>query len=321
MLNKNVLILGVTGQDGSYLSKLLIDKGYSVFGTTRNSFNADISNLQKLGIAEKVNLISSSLKDLKNLISILEEINPAKIFHLAGQTSVGLSFELPIEAIESITLSTLNILEAVKNFNPKIKLFIPCSSECFGNTNYNNPADENYPFKPCSPYAIAKSSVYWLANYYRKSHGIFVTICFLSNHESPLRGENFVTSKIVKGIKGIIENNDKKIQLGNIDIVRDWGWAPSYVEAIYKAINIEYPDDFFISTGKSHSLRELISIAFKLSNLGDYNQYIETNNNEIRPIEIRESFLDPSKAKRVLNWENSLSIEQIIFNLINNKLY
>ena len=182
----NVLILGVTGQDGSYLSKFLLNLGFNVFGTTRDVLSANTKNLKRLGISEDVKLLSASITDFRSLILTLEKSQPIMVFHMAGQTSVGLSFQLPFEAIESISISTLNLLEAIKFFNPKIKLFLPCSSDCFGNTSQKKPADETSPHNPCSPYAVAKSSSYWLANSYRESYGMFISVGFLSNHESPL---------------------------------------------------------------------------------------------------------------------------------------
>ena len=321
MSSKNVLILGVTGQDGSYLSKLLIDKGYRVFGTTRDIFGANTDNLKKLGIEKKINLISTTINDFKSLITILEKIDPKMIFHLAGQSSVGLSFQLPFEALESISISTLTLLETVRFFNPKIRIFLPCSSDCFGDISIDHPADEESQHNPGSPYAIAKSASYWLAKTYRKSYGMFISIGILSNHESPLRGKHFVTSKILREIKRIKNKEVSELYLGNLNIVRDWGWAPSYVEGIFKIINHQFPDDFIICTGKSFSLNYFIKKLFEFSGLDDYKKFIKKNDSELRPNEITTSYLNPSKAKKILNWSNDIDFDTMVYKLLNEELY
>jgi len=321
MDNKVALIIGITGQDGSYLAKLLINKGYKVFGTTRDTFTANTSNLRMLSIDNKVKLISTSINDFRSLIFTLEKTNPSIIFHLAGQTSVGLSFQLPFEAVESISISTLNLLETVRFFNKKIKIFIPCSSDCFGNTDQNNPAKENTPHNPMSPYAVAKSSSYWLAKTYRNSYDMFISVGFLSNHESPLRGKHFVTSKLFRGIEEIKSKKISKLFFGDLSIIRDWGWAPSYVKAIYKMITKDKPDDYIIASGNSYSLREVVDKAFVIAGLGDSSRYIKFVDNEIRPNEIKSSYLNPEKANNLLKWDNELTIDSMILKLINRDLY
>ena len=315
------LILGITGQDGSYLAKKLIDEGFLVFGTTRDIITANKENLEKLDISDKVNIITTCLTDFRSLLYTLEKTNPDYIFHLAGQSSVGLSFSLPCEAIDSILLSTLNLLECVKYFNKNIKLFIPCSSDCFGSSSFQNPSNEASPHKPKSPYAIAKSSSYWLAMNYKDSYGMFISVGFLSNHESPLRGKHFVTSKIFEGIRKIRNKEINTLKFGNLDVYRDWGWAPSYVNAIYKMTIAENPDNYVIATGLSYSLRDIINKAFLFSGLGDASNYIKYNTNELRPNEIKYSYLDPSKANQKLNWDNTISIDTMIKKLINQELY
>ena len=212
MGNPRALIIGITGQDGSYLANLLLQKGYEVYGTSRDPLNTNKSNLERLGIKEKITLLTTSINDFRSLISSLEHSNPSLVFHLAGQTSVGLSFKLPFEALDSIAISTLNLLEAVKFFNKTIRIFIPCSSECFGSTTESNPGLEHSPHNPISPYGIAKSSSYYLARNYRDSYGMFVCVGFLSNHESPLRGCHFVTSKLINSIDKIKNNEIKNIK-------------------------------------------------------------------------------------------------------------
>ena len=318
---KIALIFGITGQDGSYLGKLLLDKGFKVFGTSRDATSANISNLVKLGIDKDIEIITTCLTDFRSILFTLEKTKPDYAFHLAGQSSVGLSFSLPFEAIDSILVSTLNIIESIRFFNKKIKIFIPCSSDCFGSSSENNRANENTVHMPKSPYAVAKSSCYWLAMTYKNSYGMFISVGFLSNHESPLRGKHFVTSKIFNGIKEIKKNKIKKLSMGNLNICRDWGWAPSYVEAIYKMMMLKEPNNFVIATGKTSSLRDIVYKAFQISGLGNASQFLIENKSEFRPNEIISSYLDPSKAKEKLNWEHSINLDQIIEKLINEELF
>lgn len=321
MSKPRALIIGITGQDGSYLASYLLKEGYKVFGTTRDIYTANTNNLKLLKIENKIELLSTSINDFRSLVFTLEKSNPDKIFHLAGQSSVGLSFQLPFEAVESISTSTLNLFETVRFFNKKIKIFIPCSSDCFGCISKDKPADENTSHNPMSPYAVAKSSSYWLAKTYRNSYDMFICVGFLSNHESPLRGKHFVTSKLFQSINKIKTKQISEIRFGDLSIIRDWGWAPSYVEAIFKMINLEKPDDFIIASGSSYSLREFVDKAFILSDLGSSEKYIKFQNSELRPNEIKSSYLNPIKASKVLGWENKFSLDQIITKLLNGHLY
>ena len=322
MINQKIaLIFGITGQDGSYLGKLLLDKGFKVYGTSRDATSANISNLVRLGIDNDIEVITTCLTDFRSILFTLEKTKPDYVFHLAGQSSVGLSFSLPFEAIDSILVSTLNIIESIRFFNKKIKIFIPCSSDCFGTSSKDNRSDENTVHMPRSPYAVAKSSCYWLAMMYKNSYGMFISVGFLSNHESPLRGKHFVTSKIVNGIKAIKKNEIKRLSMGNLNICRDWGWAPSYVEAIYKMMILKEPDNFIIATGRTSSLRDILEKAFQISGLGDASNFLIENKSEFRPNEIISSYLDPSKAKEKLNWEHSINLDEIIEKLINEELF
>ena len=321
MNSPTALIFGITGQDGAYLSKILLENGYKVFGTSRDVITANKAKLERLGIQNDVEVITTSLNQFRSVIMTLDKTKPDLVFHLAGQTSVGLSFELPYESVESILISTLNILEAIKLFNKRIKLFLPCSSDCFGTTTKNNPANETTPFDPKSPYAVAKASSYWLAKTYREAYGLNVSIGFLSNHESPLRGKHFVTSKLFGGIRKILNKKIDHLSFGNTEIIRDWGWAPLYAEAIYKIIINHYKNDFIISSGKSYSLKEVIDKSFKIAGLSNSSKYLKLNNNDIRPNEIKSCYLDSSKIKQFLNWEHNISLDEMIYKLINEELY
>ena len=315
------LIFGISGQDGSYLAKLLIDKNFEVFGSSRDRLTINRENLKKLGIDSNVKILTTSIIDFRSILNTLEEVKPDYVFHLAGQSSVGLSFQLPVEAIESISISTLMILEAIKYYDKNIKIFIPCSSDCFGNIEKDLPITEISSHNPKSPYAIAKSSSYWLARNYRESYGMFVSVGFLSNHESKLRGKQFVFSKLFSEIQSIKNDEKKYIKFGDLKIIRDWGWAPEYIEGIYKIIDYEKPDDFVIATGKSHSLKYIVDLTFKLSGLGDSKNFIKIVNVEKRPNEVRQVFCNPEKARNILNWEAKVNLEQMIKKLLENKLF
>ena len=225
---KKALIIGITGQDGAYLAQHLLAKGYAVTGSSRDVMASSFGNLNALGIREQVKLISVSINDFRSVFNAIQSSDPDEIYNLAGQTSVGLSFEQPVEAIESIAIGTLNILEVIRVLGKSVRFYNAGSSECFGDTGMT-PADENTPFAPRSPYAVAKSTAKWLIHSYRESYGLYACTGILFNHESPLRPERFVTQKIIVGASKIKAGFIQKIQLGNLDICRDWGWAPEYV--------------------------------------------------------------------------------------------
>ncbi len=315
------LIFGICGQDGSYLAKSLIKKGFTVFGTSRDSLNANRVNLKKLNLENEVEIISTQINNYRSVLKTIKYTAPDYIFHMAGQTSVGLSFERPFESIESIAISTLNILDVVKFLDEEINIFIPCSSECFGNSGIDNPANENTVLNPLSPYAVAKCSSFWLAKSYRDAYAMKISVAFLSNHESPLRGDQFVLSKLFKEIKNIEKKKSNKIHFGDIDIIRDWGWAPDYVEGIINIATNKVSEDFIIGTGKSYSLREIIRKTFELINIHDYQKYISTSKKATRPNELISSYLDPSKAKEKLNWESKTNIDLLIKKLYDQNLY
>ncbi len=318
---KKALITGITGQDGAYLTKLLLEKGYIVFGTTRNIKNVNLDNLKKLKVENKIRIIETDLLCFSTLLETLQEIKPNLVFHFACQSSVSLSFQFPYESIISGSTTTLNILECIKKLGIGIKFFLPVSSECFGNLNKNNPANEMTQHNPISPYAVSKSSSYWIAKTYRDSFNLFISIGFMSNHESPLRGNYYVIPKLLKQLK-ILKNTNKKepIKFGDLSVIRDWGWAPLYVDAIYKIITNEKPDDFVIATGKSYKLEDVVKKAFKLFGLDSSNGYVQTPK-EIRSNEIKGSYMDPTKAKKILNWSHNLEIDGILNKLINDELF
>ena len=309
-MNKTALIIGITGQDGSYLAKLLLEKGYKVFGATRDSLSCNKSRLIKLKIELCIEFISLAPNDFRSVLKVVDFTKPDEIYYLAGLTSVGLSFEQPVECTESISGGTLNFLEAIRFLNNKIKFFNAGSSECFGNTQ-KLPANENSLFSPKSPYATAKSTAFWQVANYREAYNLFCCTGILGNHESPLRPKRFVTQKIVSSVREIKSGLKSELRLGNLNTWRDWGWAPEYVEAIYLMLQNDIPEDFVIATGETNSLNYFVDLVFKKANL-DKNKYVKIDSNYFRPTDIEFSNLDPSKIKRKLGWEAKMKLKDII---------
>ncbi len=310
MAAKKALIIGITGQDGAYLAKHLLDKGYEVTGSSRDVMASSFANLQTLGIRDKVKLVSVSINDFRSVFNAIQSFNPDEIYNLAGQTSVGLSFDQPVEAIESIAIGTLNILEVIRLQNRPVRFYNAGSSECFGDTG-NTPANEQTPFAPRSPYAVAKSTAKWLINSYRESYGLYACTGILFNHESPLRPERFVTQKIIAGAAKIKTGELSKLQLGNLDISRDWGWAPEYVQAMWLMMQLDKPDDFVIATGRQESLKYFVSKAFEYFDL-DWQKYVEIEPSFFRPNEIVSSVGNPQKAIEVLGWSKPTDVDGVI---------
>lgn len=316
---KTALILGVTGQDGAYLAHLLLSKGYRVVGSSRDAQMANTSRLERLGIAGEVDVVSLAPNDFRSVLKVVSGVKPDEIYNLAGQTSVGLSFEQPVECMESIAGGTLNLLEVIRYLGAPVRLFNAGSSECFGDTG-REPANEGTPFKPRSPYAVAKATAFWQVANYREAYGLFACTGILANHESPLRPNRFVTQKIIQGVKAIAEGKQEKLVLGNLDIWRDWGWAPEYVEAMYRMLQAETPMDFLIASGKTNSLRELVAAACKVAGL-KAEERIEASNDLLRPTDLTYSGMDPRLIEMKLGWKSANALEDIIFKMYNGILF
>jgi GDPmannose 4,6-dehydratase len=295
------LIIGISGQDGALIAKLLIGKGYQVWGTSRDVEAADFKNLSALKIFDKVKLLSMAPRDLNSIIAVLSDCQPDEIYFLAAQSSVGLSFEQPNETFESIAIGVLNLLEAVRILKLDARIYHASSSECFGDVG-DRCANELSPFQPRSPYAIAKSSAHWLVRNYRESYGIYASNGILFNHESNLRPFRYVTRKIVSAACRIARGSNERLLLGRLDIVRDWGWAEEYVEAMWRILQHTSPDDFIIATGKSCSLMDFVDTAFRTVEL-DWQKYVSVDQSLFRPSDIAISRGDPSKAQDLLGWE------------------
>jgi len=307
---KKALICGVSGQDGAYLAKLLLEKGYIVIGTSRDAQVSSFRNLVSLGISEKIQYESLVPTDFRSVLQVIAKTQPDEIYNLAGQTSVGLSFSQPVETLESIATGTLNFLEVIRFINAPIKFYNAGSSECFGDIG-NHPADENTPFRPRSPYAVAKATAFWQVANYREAYNIFACSGILFNHESPLRPQRFVTQKIVSTAVRIAQGSQEKLHLGNVSIKRDWGWAPEYVEAMYLMLQQDQPDDYVIATGQSYSLEDLVARAFSCVGL-DWQDLVLIDSSLLRPTDLAVSKGNPTKAKEKLGWKAKYKMPDVI---------
>ena len=285
-------------------------KGYTVFGTSRDAGVSRFDSLEKLGIAKQVKVLSMAPHDFKSTLTVISKVQPDELYHLAGQSSVGLSFEQPSETIESITIGTLNILEALRFLKLPAKFYHASSSECFGDTN-GLPANENTAFNPVSPYAIAKTSAHWLVRNYREAHNMFAANGILFNHESELRPERFVTQKVVRAAARISKGSPEKLILGDLSISRDWGWAPEYVEAMWLMLQTDQADDFVIATGEASSLKDFVVQAFTCFGL-DWEEHVLHDEQLMRPNEIALSQGNPEKAHQILKWQASKHMRDVV---------
>jgi GDPmannose 4,6-dehydratase len=297
---KVALIFGISGQDGAYLAHMLLSMGYRVHGASRDAEALHFGNLTRLGIKNQIQLHSASLSDFRSTLSILTIVEPDEIYNLAGQSSVALSFNQPVETFESVTVGTLNILECIRYVKLPLRMFNAISSECFGDTG--EPANEETPFRPCSPYAMAKSAAFWAVKTYREAYGLQVCSGILSNHESPIRPERFVCRKIVAAAVRIANGSGERLFLGNVSIQRDWGLAAEYAEAMWRILQQELIDDFIIATGETYTLGDFMDAAFASVGL-DFNDHVTIDESLLRPLDLSASRLDPRKARDKLGWE------------------
>ncbi len=316
---KKALITGITGQDGSYLAELLLEKGYEVHGIIRRSSSFNRGRIEHLHPdmhqeGPRVILHYGDMTDSGNLFSLIYEIQPDEIYNLAAQSHVRVSFDVPEYTANVVALGAIRILDAIRNFekvsNKKIKFYQASSSEMFGATP--PPQNEKSIFHPRSPYGCSKVFAYHTTVNYREAYGIFASNGILFNHESPRRGENFVTKKITRGVARIKAGLDKKIYLGNLDAKRDWGYAPEYVEAMWIMLQAEKPDDYVVGTGESHSIKDFLEIAFKKADLGDWKQYVEIDKQYFRPTEVENLIADATKIKNQLGWEPKTKFEDLV---------
>lgn len=297
---KTALILGVGGQDGAYLARLLLGKGYRVVGTSRDATPERLHNLARLGLDGKVEAVSLDVTDSAQLSDLIAAVRPDEGYHLAGQTSVGASFKAPVETFDSLARSVLHLLDAVRKSGQPVRLFCAGSGEVFGDTG-GRVATEQTPFRPSSPYAAAKASAFWQVVAYREAYGLHACSGLLFNHESPLRSARFVTRKIVDTAVRIAEGSGETLTLGNLDVVRDWGWAEEYVEAMWRMLQQDVPEDLVLATGEPRSLRAFVADVFATLDL-DWQDHVQSSDGLRRPSD--PSFLggDPARARDVLGW-------------------
>ena len=324
---KRVLITGITGQDGAYLSKLLLEKGYEVYGAFRRTSDMNMTRLKQLGVEDDVKSVDFELLEFTNLRRTLDKIKPDEIFNLAAQSFVALSFEQPVFTADVTGLGVVRVLEAIRDVNKDIRFYQASSSEMFGKVQ-STPQNESTPFYPRSPYAVAKLMGHWMTVNYRESYGMYACSGILFNHESPLRGLEFVTRKITRAIAMIKHGRQQSVRLGNLDAKRDWGYAAEYVEAMWLMLQQDRPDDYVIATGKTHSVREFVEYAFKEAGIdiawsgsgleergtdkATGKVVVEIAPEFFRPAEVDLLIGDSSKAKSRLGWQPKTSLQELV---------
>jgi GDPmannose 4,6-dehydratase len=315
---KTALITGIGGQDGAYLADRLIASGYRVAGTSRDADANRFEALHALGLRDRVELHSMSPVDFRSTMHVVTRVCPDEIYNLAGQTSVRMSFDQPVETFESIVVGVLNLLEAIRILKAPIRLYNAGSSEVFGNTGEAR-ANETTVFRPRSPYGIAKATSFWQVSQYREAYGLHACTGILFNHESPLRPDRFVTQKIVAAACRIARGQQHNLTLGDLSVQRDWGWAPEYVTAMHAMLQMERPEDLVIATGETHSLQEFVSETFRAVGL-DWRKHVTHDPSLIRPSEISCGRADPSRAAAVIGWNAVYRMPDVVRMMVDARL-
>ena len=313
---KTALIIGVTGQDGAYLSQFLLKKGYNVFGTFRRTSHKCFERLDEMETFDQITRIKADLADPSSIQSAIRQSQPDEIYNLAAQSFVGASFQQPLLTADITGLGALRVLDAIKENAPNAKFYQASSSEMFGNSP--GMKDENSPFKPRSPYGAAKVFAHQIANHYREAYNIFACCGILFNHESPLRGIEFVTRRITWNLARIKSKKIKNFTLGNIYAKRDWGFAGDYVESMWQMLQQDKPDDYVIAMGKSHSVEEFLTLASEYAGLGDWHDFVKIDESNMRPTDIDELTGDSSKAKKKLGWKPKMEFNDLVKHMIDH---
>ncbi len=308
---KTALITGILGQDGPYLAKFLLKKGYKVYGLIRRYSNPNFSNPDYVGVTNDVDFVEGDMNDEASLLNLIRTLHPDEVYNLAAQSFVKSSFEQAKLTTEVNSLGPLYLLNAIKFFSPTTKFYQASTSEMFGLQHTNGYQDEKTPFHPRSPYGVSKVYAYWITVNYRESYGLFACNGILFNHESPIRGKQFVTRKITDGVARIKMGLAKELRLGNLDAKRDWGFAGDYVEAMYLMMQKKNPDSFVIGTGESHSVQEFVELAFKYAKIPDWKKYVVIDPQFKRPAEVPVLKARPDKAFKQLNWKPKVSYEAL----------
>ena len=313
---KTALITGVTGQDGSYLAELLLDKGYEVVGVVRRTSH---DSYERIGhLLDRLHVVAADLLDQHSLTSVIRDAKPAEVYNLAAQSFVPTSWTQPVLTGEFTALGVTRILEAVRLAHPEARFYQASSSEMFGRVQ-ESPQKETTPFYPRSPYGVAKVYGHWITVNYRESYSLFAVSGILFNHESPRRGLEFVTRKVTHAVARIVRGQAKELRLGNLDAKRDWGYAGDYVDAMWRMLQQPAPEDFVIGTGTAHSVRELCQVAFAHAGL-DWQKFVTVDPALVRPAEVEHLLADPAKARRVLGWQPAVSFEQLVKKMVDADL-
>lgn len=315
---RTALVTGVTGQDGAYLSSFLLRKGYSVYGTFRRASTPNFWRLQSLGIHDKVKLIPMDLSDMSSILEALTVAKPDEIYHLAAQSFVGASFDQPLATGEMSGLATTRMLEAMRVVAKDARFYQASTSELFGNSS-NEARDESSSFMPASPYAVAKLYAYWITRTYRETYGLFACNGILFNHESPLRGLEFVTRKISNACVRVSLGLQKKVTVGNVEAIRDWGYAPDYVESMWMILQEEKADDYVIATGVAHSVNDFFQAACDRLGL-DGDKCLKVDRKLFRPLEVNNLFGNSSKARRQLKWRPKVQFAGLVERMVDEDL-
>jgi GDPmannose 4,6-dehydratase len=313
--SKRALITGITGQDGSYLAELLLGKGYEVHGLVRRSSTFSTGRIEHIyrephDPEARLFLHYGDLSDSSSLIGVVNSLKPDEIYNLGAQSHVKVSFEMPEFTADADAMGTLRILEALRYANWPVRFYQAGSSEMYGQV-VETPQSETTPFRPRSPYAIAKVFAHWMTVQYREAYDLFAVNGILFNHESPRRGATFVTRKVTRGVAAILSGDADKLYLGNLDARRDWGFAPEYVEAMWRMLQQDMPDDYVVATGEMHTVREFVEAAFSLVGL-DWSRYVEIDPRYFRPTEVDELCGDASKAERLLGWRARTHFSELV---------
>ena len=317
-MKKIALITGITGQDGSYLADFLLKKNYNVFGTFRRTSHKCFERIDELGIFDEITRIKADLGDYSSLQAAFRQSKPDEVYNLGAQSFVGASFQQPILTADITGLGALRVLDALKENMHDAKFYQASSSEMFG--NYPGVKNENSPIKPRSPYGVAKVFAHNMTNHYREAYDIFASSGILFNHESPLRGIEFVTRKITWNLARVKYNQIEKFTLGNIHAKRDWGFAGDYVEAMWSMLQQKNPDDFIISTGETHSVEEFLALATEFAGMGDWQKFVEIDKSILRPTDIDELVGDSSKAQKQIGWKPKITFKELVKTMVEHDM-
>lgn len=315
-MKKTALITGILGQDGPYLAELLLKEGYNVYGMMRRHSSHNFDNTDYLGITDKINFVQGDLSDESSIRHLIRSIKPNEVYNLAAQSFVGLSWDQASTTTRINSLGTLSLLQAIKDDSPSTKFYQASTSEMYGDVSGNKKQNEETPFRPQNPYAIAKLYSYWMTNNFRTSYSLFATNGILFNHESPIRGTEFVTRKITDGVAKIKLGLSETLSLGNLDSKRDWGFAGDYVKAMWLIMQHKNPDNFVIATGETHTIKDFLDVAFDHIGLKNWKKHIKIDPRFKRPTETHHLHGDASKARRLLDWKPQVDFEELVIMML-----